>query len=117
MPVILWNTNIVEEESEHVQAFRNMREKIKDPPILLDMGLGIWLQSMDHVRELHSITDEEDGEVVPYQIKVSLMQRRHIRIQAEGKDLLQIQSTNPKYNAAMFKKLNTRSFLDESMKN
>lgn len=31
MPVILWNTNIVEEESEHVQAFRNMREKINQP--------------------------------------------------------------------------------------
>lgn len=73
MPVILWNTNIIEEESEHVQAFRMMREKVKDPPILLDMGLRIWLQSMDHVRELHPITDEEDGKVVPDQIKVSLM--------------------------------------------
>ena len=47
-------------------------EEIKDPPILLDVGLGIGFESMDHIWKLHPITDEEDGKVVSHKIEVTL---------------------------------------------
>lgn len=72
MPVILRDTNIIKEESEHVQTLRMMREEIHDPPILLDVGFRIGLEGVHHIREFHSITDKKYGEVVPHQIKVPL---------------------------------------------
>lgn len=55
-----------------MQAFRVVGEEVKDSPVLLDVGFWIGLQSMDHIRKLHSITDEKDGEIVSHQIKVTL---------------------------------------------
>ncbi|CAO2833734.1 unnamed protein product [Amaranthus hypochondriacus] len=72
VPVILRDTNIIKEESEHVQTLRMMREEIHDPPILLDVGFRIGLEGVHHIREFHSITDKKYGEVVPHQIKVPL---------------------------------------------
>ncbi len=49
-----------------------MREKVSNPPVLLDVVLGVGLQGMDHVRELDAITDEEDWHVVTNKIPVTL---------------------------------------------
>lgn len=51
-------------------------KEVKDPPILLDVGLGVRLESMDHVWEFHSITDEKDREIVSHQVKIALCLRR-----------------------------------------
>lgn len=66
------DADIVEEEGEHVQALRVVGEEVNDPPVLLDVGFGIRFEGMNHVGELHPVTDEEYGEVVPNKIKVSL---------------------------------------------
>jgi len=55
-----------------VKAFGNVGEEIEDPPILLDVGLGIGFQGMDHVGELEAITDEKHGEVVSDEVEVTL---------------------------------------------
>lgn len=55
-----------------MQAFWMMGEEVKDPPILLDVGLGVWFESMDHVWKFHSITDEKDREIVSNKIKITL---------------------------------------------
>ena len=55
-----------------MKAFGMMGEEIEDPPILLDVGLGIGFEGMDHVGELEAITDEEDGEVVSNEVEVTL---------------------------------------------
>ena len=72
MPVILWDTDIIEEESEHVQTFRVVGEEVKDSPVLLDVRFWVRLKSVDHVRELHPIADEENRKVVSNKIKVPL---------------------------------------------
>lgn len=76
MPVVLRNANIIKEEREHVQALWMVGEKVKDPPVLLDMRFRVRLQSMHHVWELHSIPYEEDREVVSHQIKVTLTHKK-----------------------------------------
>lgn len=55
-----------------MQAFRMVGKEVEDPPILLDVGLGVRLESMDHVWEFHSITDEKDREIVSHQVKIAL---------------------------------------------
>lgn len=72
VPVILGDTHVIEQEGEHVKAFGVVGEEIEDPPILLDVGLGIGFEGVDHVGELEAITDEEDGEVVSDEVKVTL---------------------------------------------
>lgn len=79
MPVILWNTNVIEEEGEHVQAFWVMREEVKDPPILLDVRLGVGFKCMDHIWEFHSITNKEDREIVSNKIKITLSSQEKVR--------------------------------------
>lgn len=66
VPVILWNTYIVKEEGEHVQAFRVVRKEVQNPPVFLNMRLWVWFESMDHIRELHSVTDEKHREIVSH---------------------------------------------------
>jgi hypothetical protein len=68
----LWDTDIIEEESEHVQTFRVVGEEVKDSPVLLDVRFWVRLKSVDHVRELHPIADEENRKVVSNKIKVPL---------------------------------------------
>ena len=70
--VVLWDADVVEEESEHVEALRVVWEEVKDSPVLLDVRFGVWFEGVDHVRELHPVSDEEDREVVSDEIKVSL---------------------------------------------
>lgn len=68
-----------------MQALGVVREEIKDSPILLDMGLWIWFQSMYHIWEFHSITNEEDWEIVSHQIKVTLSSQKLVsRIKPEN---------------------------------
>lgn len=72
MSVVQWDANIIKQKSEHMQTLWVMWEEIKNPPVLLDMGLWIRFESMNHIRELHSITNEEHWEVVPHKIKIPL---------------------------------------------
>lgn len=72
VPVILWDTHIIKQEGEHVQAFRMMGEEVNNPPFLLDVRLWVRFKRMDHVREFHSITDKKDGEIVSHKIKITL---------------------------------------------
>lgn len=47
-------------------------EEIKDSPILLNVGLWIGFESMDHVGELQAITNKEDRKVVSDEVEVTL---------------------------------------------
>lgn len=47
-------------------------QEVKHPPVLLDVGLGVGFESVDHVRELDPVTDEKHREVVSYNVKVTL---------------------------------------------
>lgn len=86
VPVVLRNPMIVEEEGEGEQALRVVGEVVQDPPVLLDVGLWVRLESMDCVRELDRITDEEDREVVPHKIIVAL---RHTKNDRNAQDMKQ----------------------------
>lgn len=70
--VVRWNTNVVKHESEHVTGLRDVGEEVHNTPWLLDVRLGVWLQGVNHVRELDTIADEENWNVVADHIKVSL---------------------------------------------
>lgn len=61
-----------------MQALWMVGEEVEDSPVFLDVGFGVGFKSMDHVRELHSITDKENWEIVTHQIEVTLS--------AQGKD-------------------------------
>lgn len=78
MPVILRDTNVIKEEAKHVQAFRMVGEEVHDPPVLLDVRFRVRFKSVDHVWEFHSIADEEDREVVPNKIKITLVAEKDI---------------------------------------
>jgi hypothetical protein len=78
MPIILWDTQIIKQEGEHVKAFWKVGEEVKDSPILLDVGLGIGFKSMDHIWKIHPIVNKEDRKVVSSKVKVTLC--------SEGKD-------------------------------
>jgi hypothetical protein len=80
VPVILWDTHIVEQEHESVQTFWMVGEEVKNPPILLDVGLGVGFESMDHVWKFHRITDEEDGEIVSHKIPITLSANKKEKI-------------------------------------
>ncbi len=56
----------------HVHRLWHMREEVSNPPVLLNVVLGVGLQGMNHVRELDAIPDEEDWHVVAHQIPVTL---------------------------------------------
>jgi hypothetical protein len=49
VPVILWNTHIVEQERKSVETFWMVGKEVKNPPILLDVDLGVgfkaWITS------------------------------------------------------------------------
>ena len=72
VPVVCRNTNIIKDESEHVQTFRMVREEVEDPPVLLNVGFWVGFQSVHHIREFHAITDKEYRKIVSYQVKVTL---------------------------------------------
>lgn len=65
------HTHVIHEEGEHVHALRVVGKEVCNAPALLDVILGIGLQGMYHVGELHSITHEEDWKVVSDQIPIS----------------------------------------------
>lgn len=52
-----------------------MREEVDNAPVFLDVGLRVWFECMNHVRELHPITHKEYWEVISNQIKVSLTKK------------------------------------------
>jgi hypothetical protein len=58
--------------SHHVHGLGVVAEEVSDPPSLLDVVLGVGLQRMNHVRELHTVTDEKHRDVVADHIKVAL---------------------------------------------
>ena len=60
-----------------MQTLWMMGKEVEDSPVLLDVRLGVGFKSMDHVWELHSITDKKNGEIVSHQIKVTLIQQGH----------------------------------------
>ena len=70
--VVGGDADVVEEEGEHVEALRVVGEEVEDAPVLLDVRLGVWFERVHHVRELHAVADEEDGEVVAHQVPVAL---------------------------------------------
>jgi hypothetical protein len=41
-----------------------VREEVENPPVLLDVRLGVGFESMDHVWKFHTITDKKYREVV-----------------------------------------------------
>jgi hypothetical protein len=45
--------------AHHVQRLWVVAEEVCDAPALLDVVLGIGLQAVHHVGELHAVTDEE----------------------------------------------------------
>ena len=49
-----------------------MAEEVCNPPALLDVALGIGLQGVHHVWELHAIPDEKHRDVVAHHVKVAL---------------------------------------------
>ena len=70
--VVGGDADVVEEEGEHVEALRVVGEEVEDAPVLLDVRLGVGLERVHHVRELHAVADEEDGEVVADEVPVAL---------------------------------------------
>lgn len=61
-----------------MKTFRMVGEEIEDSPILLNVGLGIGFESMDHVGELHAITNKEDRKVVSDEVEVTLVSSQHL---------------------------------------
>lgn len=49
-----------------------VREEIYYSPVLLQIGLWIRLESVDHVREFHPISYEKHRHVVTHEVKVTL---------------------------------------------
>ena len=72
VPVIGRNPDVIVKPGEGIEALREVRQVIEDPPILLDMRFRVRLERMDHFGELGAVPDEEHGEVVPNQIEVPL---------------------------------------------
>jgi hypothetical protein len=58
--------------SHHVHGLRVVAEEVSDPPSLLDVVLGVGLQRMNHVGELHAVTDEKHWDVVAHHVEVAL---------------------------------------------
>lgn len=46
-------------------------EEVSNPPELLDVVLGIGLQCVHHVWELHAVSHKEDREIVAHQVPVA----------------------------------------------
>lgn len=46
--------------AHHVQRLGVVAEKVGDAPALLDVRLGVGLQGVHHVGELHAVAHEED---------------------------------------------------------
>ena len=42
-----------------MHGLRDVGEEVGNAPVLLDVVLGVGLERMNHVRELHAIADEE----------------------------------------------------------
>lgn len=55
-----------------MQTLRVVRKEVNYSPVLLHIGLWTWLESMDHVREFHPISDKEHRHIVPNKVKVTL---------------------------------------------
>lgn len=72
VPIVEWDANIIKEEGEHVQTLWVVRKEVNYSPVLLHIGLWAWLESMDHVRELHPISDKKHRHIVPNKVKVTL---------------------------------------------
>jgi len=70
VPAILCNTNVIKEEGEHAKALGMVGEKVKDPPVLLDVGFGVWFKCTKNIWKFHPIVDKEDGELFPTRSKV-----------------------------------------------
>eukprot|EP00963_Diacronema_lutheri_P000826 scaffold47_cov334-Pavlova_lutheri.AAC.56 len=70
--VIAWDANIIQQKREHVTGLWVVRQEVHDPPRLLHVALGIGLEGMDHVRELHAITYEKHRHVVAHQVPIAL---------------------------------------------
>lgn len=56
-----------------MSSFRRVRYEIKHPLWVLQIGHGIWLESMHHVRKFQRITDKENLQIVADQVPVAIL--------------------------------------------
>ena len=56
--------------SHHVHGLWVVREEISNAPTLLNVVLGVGLECVNHVWELHAIPHEEDWEIVSHQVPI-----------------------------------------------
>lgn len=71
MAVVDWDADVIVEPSERQEAFRMVRAEIEESPWLLEVGFRVGFEGTDDVRELHSVTYEEHGEIVADYIEVA----------------------------------------------
>ena len=76
MSVIGRDTDVVEPERHGVQALGMVGEEVEDSPVFLDVGFRVGLECVDYIWERHCVTSEENGEVVPHDIEVTLQVER-----------------------------------------
>lgn len=74
-----------------MQGLRVIGEEVPDSPPLLLVGDWIGLEGMDHIRELHSISDEEDGEIESHQIVVSLLSVARLIVRIRDNEIQYLQ--------------------------
>ena len=55
----------------HVHCLRVVGEEISDAPELLNVVLGVGLERMHHVWELHAVPHKEDWEVISHQVPIA----------------------------------------------
>lgn len=58
---------------DHVQGFGVVLDEVVEAPGFLPVGNRVWLERVDHVRELDRIADEEHLEVVAHQVPVAVL--------------------------------------------
>src|SRR5690625_3256051 len=57
--VIGWNSPGRINKSHHMERFRRVRTEIKETLTVLNVGHRVWAECVDHIRELHRISDEK----------------------------------------------------------
>mmetsp|Transcript_15125 Transcript_15125/g.37689 ORF Transcript_15125/g.37689 Transcript_15125/m.37689 type:complete len:240 (+) Transcript_15125:1588-2307(+) len=78
--VVARDAHVVQQERQHVAALGVVGQEVHAAPVLLLVVLGVGLERVHQVRELHAVTDEEHRHVVAHQVKVALA-----RIELDGK--------------------------------
>lgn len=66
-------SSIREQDHNLMNGLWVLREVIPEHVSVLEMGLRVSLLSVDEVRELRGVADEEDGGVVEYPVEVAFI--------------------------------------------